>query len=129
MNIVFVDSGQLAGEADFPDINLPKYGWLQFVELEADEVEERCWRADIIISTNTPITAEVIKESYKLRLIIAAGDDTTHIDHNAAGSRDVSILNVPGLTGDSPENTKVICNQVVDHINTWLKTTAEKATD
>ena len=121
MNIVMVDSGQLVGDVDFPEVNLQKYGWLQFVELDEKEVEERCWRADVIISTNTPVTAQLINETYKLQLIIAAGDNTNHIDMEAAKARDISVLNVPGLTGDNAESTQLICNQVVEHINQWLE--------
>jgi len=39
-----VDNGQLSGDADFPEVNIEKYGWLKFVELDAAEVEQRCWR-------------------------------------------------------------------------------------
>lgn len=120
MNIVMIDSGQLAGDADFPEVNLPKFGWSQFVSLEADEIEERCWRADIIISTNTPVTAQVIKEAFKLKLIIAAGDSTDHIDREAAEARGISVINIAGLTGNSAENTQAICNQVIQQINAWL---------
>lgn len=121
MNIVMVDSGQLSGDADFPEVNIDKYGWLQFVELDAQDLEERCWRADVVISANTPITEQVIKESFKLKLIIAAGDNTDHIDKDAAAARDIIVTNVPGLTGDNAENTQAICHQVVEHINAWLK--------
>lgn len=121
MNIVMVDSGQLVGDADFPEVNINKYGWLQFVELDEKEAEERCWRADVVISTNTPITAQLIKESYKLQLIIAAGDTTDHIDKEAAKERGIEVLNAPGLTGDNAESTQLICNQVVEHINLWLE--------
>ena len=121
MNIVMVDSGQLVGDADFPEVNIIKYGWLQFVELDEKEDEERCWRADVVISTNTPITAQLIKESYKLQLIIAAGDNTDHIDKEAAKERGIIVLNVPGLTGDNAKSTQLICNQVVEHINLWLE--------
>jgi lactate dehydrogenase-like 2-hydroxyacid dehydrogenase len=120
MNIVMVDSGQLTGDPDFPEINLPKFGWSQFVALKSEEIDERCWRADIIVSTNTPINAEVIKESFKLKLIIAAGDKTDHIDKAAANERGIIICNVPGLTGDSSQNAQKIANQVVDNINRWL---------
>ena len=125
MNIVMVDSGQLSGDADFPEVNIDKYGWLQFVELDEQEVEERCWRADVIVSANTPITAQVIKESYKCQLIIAAGDSTEHIDKDAANARGITILNVPGVQGDTAENTQTICNQVVEHINHWLEKQTE----
>jgi len=121
MNIVMLDSGQLTGEVDFPEVELDKFGWQQFVSLDVTEVEERCWRADIIISTNTPVTAKVIDEAYKLRLIIAAGDKTDHIDHAAAEARNIKIMNVSGLTGDEPKHTEAICNKVVEQINHWLK--------
>jgi len=121
MNIVMLDSGQLTGEVDFPEVDLDKFGWQQFVSLDESEVEERCWRADIIISTNTPVTARVIDEAYKLRLIIAAGDKTDHIDHAAAEARKIEVMNVSGLTGDEPQHTEAICNQVVEQINHWLK--------
>lgn len=121
MNIVMVDSGQLKGDADFPEIDINKYGWLQFVDLDADELEERCWRADIIISTHTPITAQIMQEAYKLKLIIAAGESTEHIDQEAAQARGLEVYNTPGLTGNTPEATQAICQQVVEKINTWLK--------
>lgn len=124
MNIVMVDSGQLVGDADFPEVNINKYGWLQFVELDEKEAEERCWRADVVISTNTPITAQLIKESYKLQLIIAAGDNTDHIDKETAKERGIIVLNVPGITGDNAKNTQLICNKVVEHINLWLENQA-----
>jgi len=120
MNIVMVDSGQLAGDPDFPEVNLPKFGWSQFVALPVDEIDERCWRADIIISTNTPISAQVIKESFKLKLIVTAGENCQHIDKAAARERGVVVCNVPGLTGDTPENAQKICDQVVANINAWL---------
>ena len=121
MNIVMLDSGQLSGEVDFPEVELDKFGWQQFVSLDDSEVEERCWRADIIISTNTPVTARVIDEAYKLRLIIAAGDDTGHIDYAAAKARNIKVMNVAGITGNDPHSTETICNKVVEQINHWLK--------
>jgi len=121
MNIVMLDSGQLTGEVDFPEVDLDKFGWQQFVSLDDSEVEDRCWRADIIISTNTPVTAKVINEAYKLRLIIAAGETTEHIDHAAAKARNIEVMNVSGLTGNDPHSTETICNKVVEQINHWLK--------
>ncbi len=120
MNIVMLDSGQLAGDVDFPEVKLPKFGWSQFVALPAEEVDERCWRADIIVSTHTPVNAQVIKESFKLKLIVAAGDNTNHIDKPAAKQRGIIICNVPGLTGDNTTDAQTICEQVVTNINAWL---------
>lgn len=116
-----VDSGQLTGDTDFPDVDINKYGWQQFVSLDLDELEERSWRSDVIVSTNTPINAQVINAACKLKLIIAAGDSTAHIDHDAAKARDIQIMNVADINGDTPQNTQLICNQVVEHINAWIK--------
>jgi|GEM_PF-350286 len=121
MNIVMVDSANLSGDTDFPDLNLPKYGWMQFLSLDEAELAERCWRADVIISTRTPIRAELIEGAFKLKLIIAAGEDVGHIDQGAAQTRGITLCNVPGLTGDNPQNTRQICCEVVNIINAWLE--------
>lgn len=120
MNIVLVDSGQLEGMPEFPPIDLPKFAWLEYVDLPPEEIEERCWRADVIVSTNTQINAAVIKDSYKLKLIIAAGDSTEHIDKATAKERGVIVCNVPGLTADNVKNSQTIANQVVNNVHAWL---------
>jgi len=120
MNIVLVDSGQLEEAPEFPPINLPKFAWLEYVELAAEEIEERCWRADVIISTNTPIDAKTIKNSYKLKLIIAAGENIDHIDVAAAKKRDIMVCNVPSLTANNVKDSQTIANKVVDNIHAWL---------
>ena len=120
MNIVLVDSGQLAGMPEFPPVNLPKFAWLEYVNLPAEEIEERCWRADVIVSTNTQINAAVIKDSYKLKLIIAAGDSTEHIDKAAAKERGILICNVPGLTANNVKDSQTIADQVINNVHAWL---------
>jgi len=117
-----LDSGQLTGEADFPEVNLDKFGWQQYVSLNETEVEERCWRADIIISTNTPVTAKVSHEAFKLKLMIAAVNSTQHIEHAAAITRGIQVMNIEGLIGNNAQHTKLICTHVVEKINQWLKT-------
>ena len=121
MHIVVIDSSQLAGEADFPMLDMPKYGWQQFVQLEEAEIADRCWRSDAIISVATPVTREVIDKAFKLQLIIAAGDNTSHIDLDAARQRGITVCNAPGLHPDNTVHCQTICNQVINNINAWLK--------
>lgn len=120
MNIVMVDSDHLAGDADFPDLKLDKYGWQQFLELAENELEERCWRADIVISAATPIPRAVIDKAFKLQLVIAAGNNVDHIDLEACRDRGIVVCNVPGESGNDAHSTEVICQRVVDNINAWL---------
>ncbi len=121
MNIVVVDSGRLAGEPDFPEVDCPKFGWLQFVELDPAGLIEACWRADIVVSVSTPIDKAVLDEAFKLRLIVVAGEEAGHIDFKTAGSRGIEVCNAPGLNPDDPAQSQQICNQVIANIDAFLK--------
>lgn len=121
MNIVIVDAGHLAGEADFPMVDLPKFGWQQYPELHGAEVAERCWRADVIVSVDTPIDRTVIDQAFKLKLIIAAGDAHGHIDQVAARQRGITVCHIPGADPATAGDTAAICNGVIDIINAFLK--------
>ncbi len=120
MNIVVLDSDNLAGEADFPEIDYPKFGWLQYVESKPDQMEDRCWRSDIIVSVSTRIDRAVMEKAYKLRLIVVAGHSYDHIDLDTAMERGIKVSNVPGSDPVATGDTKLICQQVVANINAFL---------
>lgn len=121
MNIVVVDSAHLAGEADFPVLDWPKYGWQQFPTLQGDEVAERCWRADVIISVTTPIDSHVIDKAFKLALIAVAADCTDHIDLAAAKARGISVCHVPGAQPADPHQSAHICSQTIANVTAFLR--------
>ena len=121
MNIVVVDSTHLAGEADFPILDWPKYGWQQFPALSGDELAERCWRADVIITIDTPIDQQVIEKAFKLTLIAVAGDSTEHIDMNAVKARGISVCHVPGAQSGNPRHAAHICTQTINNISAFLR--------
>ena len=121
MNIIAIDYGRLAGEAEFPEVEWPKYGWVQYPELTPDQVPERCWRSDIIITVNTPVDRTVLDQALKLKLIAVAGDSYNHVDLAAARERGIRVCNVPGLNPGDPGATREICQQVVENINAFLK--------
>ena len=121
MIVVVVDSDNIAGDADFPMLNLKRYGWEQFPNLEIEEAAERCWRAEVIVSAATPIDRSVIDKSFKLKLIVSAGESYDHIDLEAAAERGIKVCNTPGLFPDNPDTTRKLCRQVVSNINGFLK--------
>lgn len=123
MNIVVVDAARLAGEADFPMLDVPKYGWLQFPALEGAELAERCWRSDVIVTVSTPIDHAVIDKAFKLALIVAAGDDASHIDHAAARERGITVCHLPGANPADAAQAARICGQVIDTIGAYLRNT------
>ena len=115
-----VDGGALFEDVDFPMLALNKFGWQQYIHLDHDEVAERCWRSDVIISAGTQIDQAVIDKAFKLKLIIAAGDNVDHIDLEAARKRDITVCNVPGMTPSKTRDDQKICEQVVDNINAFI---------
>lgn len=121
MNIVVVDAARLAGEADFPMLDVPKYGWLQFPALEGAELAERCWRSDVIVTVSTPIDRTVIDKAFKLALIVAAGDDASHIDQAAARERGITVCHIPGANPADAAQAARICRQVIDTIGAYLR--------
>jgi len=123
MNIVVLDSDNLVGDVDFPEVDLQKYGWLQYVETNQDLVGERCWRSDIIVSVSTQVDHLIIDKAFKLKLIIAAGDSYDHIDLEAARERGIKVCNVPASNPDDRGDTGKICQQVIEIINAFLQGT------
>ena len=121
MNVVVIDSGNLAGEFDFPMLNLNKFGWEQYLVLDDDELEQRCWRTDVIVSASTPIDHNLIEKSFKLRLIVAASESTDHIDLKAAKKRGIKVCNTPGLLPDNAATIQQLCDEVVNSINAFLE--------
>lgn len=121
MNIVVVDAARLAGEADFPMLDVPKYGWQQFPALTGHELAERCWRSDVIVTVAAPIDRAVLDKAFKLALIVAAGDDYGHVDLAAARERGITVCHVPGANPADAADTARICTQVVDTIAAYLR--------
>lgn len=120
MNVVVVDSAHLKGEADFPMLDLPKFGWQQYPGLEPEEVAERCWRADIIVAVATPIDRAVIDKAFKLKLIAVAGGDDSFIDKTATAERGIKVITVPGMSPEDTASSQAICDQVVESINRFI---------
>ncbi len=121
MNVVVVDSAHLAGEVDFPMIDLPKFGWQQYPGLKPEEIAERCWRADIIVTVTTPIDQAVIDKAFKLKLIAVAGNDGDLIDKAAAEARGIKVTTVSDLRPDDAASSQAICDRVVENINRFIR--------
>ena len=121
MNVVVLDSNHLAGEADFPMLDLPKFGWQQYPQAGPQEVPELCWRSDIIITVSTPIDRATIDKAFKLKLIAVAGDSYRHIDLRAAEERGIRVCHVPQADPADAAQTQAICDQVIENINAFLR--------
>lgn len=121
MNVVLIDAANLNEDAYFPSLNLRKYGWAQYPTVAAEDVDKVVWRVDVIVSVAEPVTRAMLDKAFKLRLIVAAGDSTDHIDKAAATERGIKVCHVPGRDPGNPEDEKKICREVVSAINAFLK--------
>ncbi len=121
MNVVVIDSANLNEDAYFPSLNLRKYGWEQYLHVPQDEVEKVIWRCDVIVAVSDKVDKDMLDKAFKLRLIVAAGDSTDHIDKAAAAERGIKVCHVPGRDPRNPEDEKKICREVVSAINAFIK--------
>ena len=121
MNVVVIDSDHLAGEAEFPMLDLPKFGWQQYPQSPAEELPDLCWRSDLIVTVSTPVDQTVIDKAFKLKLIAVAGEASGHVDLAAAQARGIKVCNVPGRSPDQAGDSVAICHEVVENINAFLR--------
>ena len=121
MNVAVIDAGNLNEDAYFPSLNLKKYGWEQYLHVPQEEVEKVIWRCDVIVAVADTVDRAMLDKAFKLRLIVAAGDSTDHIDKAAAAERGIKVCNVPGVDPANPEHEKKICREVVSAINAFIK--------
>ena len=119
--MVVVDNNNIAGDADFPEPDLPKYGWEQFPGLDSEEATMRCWRAEVVVSASLPINKNLIDKACMLKLIVSAGDSVEHIDLATAAARGIKVCHVPGLHPDNANTSEALCRQVIDVINSFYK--------
>jgi len=121
MNVVVIDAANLNEYAYFPSLNLRKYGWEQYLRVPQEDVEKVIWRCDVIVAAADSVDRAMLDKAFKLRLIVAAGDSTDHIDKVAAAERGIKVCNVPGRNPANPEDEKRICREVVSAINAFIK--------
>jgi len=116
-----IDAANLAGEGNFPQLNLKKYGWEQYLTLADEDIEKVVWRCDVIVSATDAVNRAMLDLAFKIQLIVAAGDSTDHIDMVAAAERGIKVCHVPGKDPANPEDDKRICREVVSAINAFIK--------
>lgn len=121
MKVVMIDADNLAGEGNFPQLNLKKYGWEQYLTLADEDIEKVVWRCDVIVAATDAVNRAMLDLAFKIQLIVAAGDSTDHIDMVAAAERGIKVCNVPGRDPANPEDDKRICREVVSAINAFIK--------
>ena len=96
---VFLDTDTLGQDTDLSllsSLNCTGYGMTQ-----ADQVVTRAINADFIVTNKVVLTAEIIEQLPKLRLICVAATGTNNVDLAAAQARGIKVKNVTDYAGSS----------------------------
>ncbi len=121
MNISVIDYKHLAGDADFPPLDADKFGWEQYPQLANDELADKCWRANIIVTAATPISHEQLQRLARLAMIVIAGGNHELVDLDAARKCNIAVSYVPDTQATDPSDANTICAEVVENINAFIR--------
>lgn len=121
IKIVVLDAAQLPADVDFPPLHINKYGWEQYPQLVGEDIAERCWRADIVVSLSTAIGMEALQKMNKIGLLICAGEACSLLDQAAAEQRGVELLAFPDARYDSSKAAQDLCDRISAAIDHYIR--------
>jgi len=106
MNIKFLDESTVTlGDIDFSPLHTLG-GYEGFVNSTELQIIERAGTAEVIIANKAPITAAVLNNLQKLRLVTVIATGYNNVDVAAAQKAGVRVCNVPGYAAASvPQHT------------------------
>jgi glycerate dehydrogenase len=105
MKIVFLDRDTVSSQTK---LRAPLFAheWVQFPRTRADEVTARIADADIVVVNKVRLTAEMLAQAPRLKLIAAAATGTDNIDLQACQQRGITVSNVRNYAVHTvPEHT------------------------
>ena len=116
LKIVVLNSAQLPSGTEFPPLKAMKYGWEEYPSLRAEELPDRCWRAEIVVLvwSDTGVDRAIMDKLPRLRLLIAVGDA-------AARDQGVELLVFPEAFGSDAAAGQDLCNRITQAIGHYLR--------
>ena len=121
IKVVVLDSRLLPAGVDFPPLDADKYGWEQYPQLQGDDIAERCWRADIVVSLDSAISASELEKMIKIGLLVCAGPACERVDQAAVAARGVELLAFPEVQYGTRADAQDLCNRVAAAINHYIR--------
>ncbi len=121
MNIVVLDGNVLGNKAEFPPLEADKYGWQQYPQLEGDDITERCWRSDIVVSLATPLRDADLEKMAKLKLVITGGPMADFIDRDKAAEQEIQVREFTEFDWNDGPSAQCGCDAMVRAIDEYLQ--------
>ena len=105
MNIVFLDRDTISPRTVLRTPQFP-HTWQEFARTEATQVAERLADADVAIVNKVKLTADVLAQAPRLRLVAVAATGTDNVDLAACKARGITVCNVRNYAVHTvPEHT------------------------
>ncbi len=110
MKAVFLDRATFSSDLDLnPPNGISDYQVYEQTPNDAQTIIERCQHADIIITNKVKLTAEVIAQLPKLKLIQLTATGMDNVDKAACDRQGIALQNVAGYAVKSvPEHTLML---------------------
>jgi len=122
IKVVVLDSGHLPPGVEFPPLTVEKYGWEQYPQLCGDDIAERCWRADIVVTLGAAIDRTALEKMVKVGLVICAGSACEHLDQAAVAARGIELLAFADAELGTAAAAQDLCDRVSAAINHYIRT-------
>ena len=115
MKAVFLDRATFSSDLDLnPPNGISDYQVYEQTPNDAQTIIERCQHADIIITNKVKLTAEVIAQLPKLKLIQLTATGMDNVDKAACDRQGIALQNVAGYAVKSvPEHTLMLILSVM----------------
>jgi phosphoglycerate dehydrogenase-like enzyme len=84
MYVVVLDRNSLPDGVEFPPLDLAHFRWIEYGALPPDEIPGRAWRADVIVTFQTPLDPETLSRLPRLRLVVSPANDLDLVDLKTA---------------------------------------------
>ncbi len=97
MNIVFLDRTALPSHIDIPRPSFP-HTWQEYARTSQEEIISRAQDAEIIITSKVLLTADILQQLPKLKLIAITATGTNNVDLVAAEKLGIAVKNVAGYS-------------------------------
>lgn len=115
MRAVFLDRSSISEDIDLSPIESQVSNISYFEQTATDKVVYRAKFAEIIITNKVTISAEIIAELPKLKLICIAATGTNNIDLEAAKAAGIIVCNVSGYSNTSV--SQYVFAMLLEHMN------------
>lgn len=118
--IVFLDRATLLADLRCPTF---EHVWVERPQTAPDEMADALWRASIVITNKTPITASVLDACPKLRLVAVAATGVNPIDLAACRERGIAVCNIRGYAEHAvPEHVFMLLLALRRNLLAWRRT-------